>query len=190
MRITRERDLPMDEQNIVAMLSIVGEELQEMGVKRPVRILLVGGAYMVTQIHNRTVTRDVDIIAQKITQDSEEYRRLKDAARFVAQDLKASPAWLSDNMAQFFQSIGKVPTGKLWLSRGKLEVYLPDPGYVLVLKMIAARDKDLEDLAALFLTLSIKKRKQAENLVKKHLNQATQEEYSQEIQIALDSFFQ
>jgi hypothetical protein len=180
----------MGEQEIIEMLALVGEELQEMGLKRPIRILLIGGAYMVTQIYNRSTTRDVDIITQKITQDSEEYRLLKEAAKFIAQDLKASPAWLSDNMAQFFQSLGKVPNGRLWFSRGKLEVHLPDPGYVLVLKMISSRDKDIEDMEALFHTLRIKKRKQAEVLIKKYLSQTAQKEYNQEIQISLDSFFQ
>jgi len=179
----------MDEHNIIEMLSQVGEELQEMGLKRSVRILLIGGAYMVTQIHNRSVTRDVDIITQKITQDSEEYRLLKEAAKFIAQDLNASPAWLSDNMAQFFQSIGKVPNGKLWFQHGKLEVYVPDAGYVLALKLLSGRDKDLEDIEALFQRLKINKRKQAETLIKKYIDLATQEEYSQDIQTSLDSFF-
>lgn len=37
-------------------------------------------------------------------------------------------------------------------------MYIPDPGYVLVLKMISARDKDLEDMEALFQILGIKQR--------------------------------
>jgi len=179
----------MDEQNIIDMLTLVGDELQRMGLKRPIRVLLVGGAYMITQIHNRSTTRDVDIIAQKIDRQSEEHRILKQATSTVARILNASPAWFSDNMADFFKSIGKVPNGKLWFSRGKLEVYLPDPGYVLALKMISGRDKDLEDIEALLQTLHLKKRKQVENLIKKYIDQETLEEYNEEIQIALDTFF-
>src|SRR5579884_3454349 len=103
----------MEEHNIIEMLSLLGEELQEMGVTKPIQVVLVGGAYMVTQIHNRSITRDVDVIVQ-LDKDTVEYRKFKDAVRFIAQDLRASPAWLSDNMAEFFQSLGKAPNSKLW----------------------------------------------------------------------------
>lgn len=179
----------MNAQDIVKMLSLVGDELQEMGLKQCVRILLVGGAYMVTQMYNRSATGDVDIIVQQISQDSEEYRQLKAAATYVAQDLKITPAWLSDHMAQFFQSIGKVPDGRLWFSRGRLEVYVPNPDYILALKLISARDKDLEDIAALLHILGITRREQAEALLAVHLDRATREEYRQEIHISLASFF-
>jgi hypothetical protein len=178
----------MEEHNIIEMLSLVGEELHEMGVKKPIRIILVGGAYMVTQIHNRSMTRDVDIIVQ-LERDTEEYRKLKNAAKFIAQDLNASPAWLSDNMADFFQSLGKAPRSKLWFSNGSLEVYLPEPDYIFVLKVLSGRDKDLEDIEALLQLLNLKNRKQAEKLIQKYTNQATQAEHSHEIQVALDSFF-
>jgi len=144
---------------------------------------------MITQIHNRSITRDVDIIAQKIDRESAEHRLLKQATSSVAHSLNASPAWFSDNMADFFKSIGKIPHGKLWFSRGKLEVYLPDSGYILALKLISGRDKDLEDIEALLQNLHLKKRKQVENLIKKYIDQETQEEYNEEIQTALDTFF-
>jgi predicted nucleotidyltransferase len=180
----------MEEKDIIERLSLVGDELQNMGLKRPIRILLIGGAYMITQIHNRSVTRDVDIVAKKFDRTSEEHRLLKQAVRSVANHLNASPAWLSDNMADFIKSVSKVPGGKLWFSRGKLEVYLPDPGYILALKLISGRDKDLEDIEALLQMLNLKKHRQVENLIKKYVDQETQEEYSEEIQTALDTFFQ
>lgn len=179
----------MEEHNIKEMLSLLGEELQEMRVKRPIQIILVGGAYMVTQIHNRSTTRDVDIIVQ-LKKDTEEYRKFKAAVRFIAQDLKTSPAWLSDNMADFFQSLGKPPNSKLWFRHGSLEVCLPEPGYIFVLKTLSGRDKDLEDIEALIPVLNIKNRKQAEKLIQKYTNSQTRNEHHYEIQLTLDSIFE
>jgi hypothetical protein len=179
----------MEEHQIIENLSLVGDELQNMGLKRPIRILVIGGAYMITQIHNRSVTRDVDVVAKKFDRTSEEHRLLKQAVKSVANHLNVSSAWLSDNMADFVKSISKVPDGKLWFKRGKLEVSLPDPGYILALKIISGRDKDLEDIEALLNTLHLKKRQQVEILLTKHIGQETQEAYQEEIQTALDTFF-
>ena len=178
----------MEEHNIVKMLSLLGEELQEMEVTKPIQVVLVGGAYMVTQIHNRSVTRDVDVIVQ-LEKDTVEYRKFKAAVRFIAQDLRASPAWLSDNMAEFFQSLGKAPNSKLWFLNGSLEVYVPEPGYIFVLKALSGRDKDLEDIDALLPLLNVKTRKQAKNLIQRYISQAAQAEHNQEIQLILDTFF-
>jgi hypothetical protein len=58
--------LIMQEQEIVTLLCLVGDELQALGVKHPIRLLLIGGAYMLTQIHNRPATRDVDVVVQNL----------------------------------------------------------------------------------------------------------------------------
>jgi predicted nucleotidyltransferase len=180
----------MQEQDIIRFLSLVGEELQEFGLQRPIRLLLIGGAYMLTHIHNRDATRDVDVIILDLDPVSEEYRLFKQAVAFVAHDLGMSPAWLSDNMAQFLQSIGKVPTGKLWLSCGKLEVFVPDPSYILALKIISGREKDMNDIKALLQLLAITTRRQAEEILDLYLDKETQKNYAQDIQEALDHFFE
>jgi hypothetical protein len=43
----------MQAEEIETHLAELGLELQEMGLQRPIRILLVGGAFMLTQIRNR-----------------------------------------------------------------------------------------------------------------------------------------
>lgn len=50
----------MDTRDIMRNLKLLGEELEELELQQPVRLLLVGGGYMLTQIGNRTVTRDID----------------------------------------------------------------------------------------------------------------------------------
>src|SRR5512144_871068 len=50
------------EQEIEDALAALGQELQRLGVQQPIRILVVGGAYMLTQLHNRLATKDIDVL--------------------------------------------------------------------------------------------------------------------------------
>ncbi|HEX4208508.1 MAG TPA: hypothetical protein VHZ51_30735 [Ktedonobacteraceae bacterium] len=40
----------MDAKDIERYLSLLGEELQAIGVQEPIQLLLVGGGYMLTQV--------------------------------------------------------------------------------------------------------------------------------------------
>src|SRR5207302_9667144 len=104
----------MQEQDIIRFLSLVGDELQAFGLQRPIRLLLIGGAYMLTHIHNRDATRDVDVIGLGLDPASEEYRLFNQAAACVAHDIGISPARLSDSIAQLFQSSVKVTPSNQW----------------------------------------------------------------------------
>ncbi len=179
----------MQEQEIRTSLMLVGDELRAMGIRQPVQMLLIGGAYMLTQLHNRAVTRDVDVIVLQPEETSDDYRLLKQAIQFVARDQGINPAWLSDNIAQFLQSTGNVPDGTLWLSQGGLEVYIPDAGYILATKLLAGREKDVNDIEALLRHLRITTRKQAKKILTTYLARKTRRDYAQDIQITLDLFF-
>jgi len=177
-------------EEIIHYLMLLGEELEELGVRSPVRILMIGGAYMVTQFESRADTKDVDVLVH-LDRYSSEYQTFRDAIRFVASDVQENLKWLSVNIGDFMQEIGKVPRGQLWLEHGRLKVYVPDAHYVLVLKILAARDKDLDDLQFLFRHVRITKRKQAERLLKKYVGQdiLDDEEYAENIQRVLTLFF-
>ena len=56
----------MQAQDIITYFAELGQELQNLGVQHPVRILLIGGAYMLTQVHNRPTTNDVDVLLKDI----------------------------------------------------------------------------------------------------------------------------
>ena len=43
----------MHAQDIETYLANLGQALQQLRVQRPVRILIVGGAFILTQMHNR-----------------------------------------------------------------------------------------------------------------------------------------
>ncbi len=65
---------------------------------------------------------------------------LPQAVAFVAHDLAISPAWLSDNMGPVSGIHWEGTNDKLWLSHGKLEVSVPDPSYILTLKLPSGRE--------------------------------------------------
>lgn len=83
----------MQEQEIIRYLRLLGEELEALQVTQPIRLLMVDGAYMVTQISNRTTTMDVDVVAH-VDPESQEYLSFQNAVRFVASDMYISLSWL------------------------------------------------------------------------------------------------
>ena len=52
----------MQKKQIETYLAHLGQELQDLGVQRPVRILVIGGAFMLIQVKNRRTTDDIDIL--------------------------------------------------------------------------------------------------------------------------------
>ena len=131
-------------------------------------VLLIGGAYLITQsIGKRETTGDIDVIV-KIDNPhlSEEYRLFKSAVRFVAYDLGIQETWLNDLIAESLRASGKVPEGTSWRTFGKLvEIYLPPKDYILACKLMAGRPKDQNDIIALCRALRIKSYGQAQRIV-------------------------
>lgn len=159
----------MDKQTIIRNFKFLGRELEELEIQRPVRVLMIGGGYMLTQIGNRTLTEDVDVFT-RLDKYGEDYRRFRAAVRFITNDTHSDPRWFSDNIGDFMQLVGPVPEGRLWLKHGMLEVYVPEPQYVLVLKLLAGREKDMEDIQALLRRLRMKKRSQIEKLLQRYVD--------------------
>jgi hypothetical protein len=60
----------MDAPEIEARLADFGRESQAAGIVQPIRSLVVGGAYMLTQLHKRSSTRDVDGVLKDIDDPS------------------------------------------------------------------------------------------------------------------------
>jgi Nucleotidyltransferase of unknown function (DUF6036) len=161
----------MQEEEIETNLAKLGQELQEMGLQRPIRILLVGGAFMLTQIKNRQATDDIDVLLKDVEDSSTPwlYQTFKAAIRSVARKNKLSEIWLNDVIGDFLRDLGSVPEGKLWRRFAKLEVYLPPEEYILSLKLLANRPKDQEDILALTKQLKIRTRKQAQRLIDRYI---------------------
>jgi hypothetical protein len=153
-------------------LALLGEQLQELGLTQPIRLLMIGGAFMITQIGNREVTRDVDvsIVGREQIYTTDIYRIFRNAVRFVGYDTGIGEGWLSDNIGDLLTNAGPVPKGKRWRSFGPLlHVYIPSKAYILALKIFAGRDRDEEDIHALCDLLGMKTRNQARKLMDRYI---------------------
>jgi|SRR6266436_407691 len=119
--------IAMQAQDIVTCLAELGQELQHLGVQQPIRILLVGGAYMLTQFHNRPTTNDIDVLLKDIDDatGSSLYTTFKTAVRTVSSRNQIPSTWINDLIGDFLRDLGTVPQGTLWRRYAMLEVYIP-----------------------------------------------------------------
>lgn len=170
----------MNKHEVKNFLEQLGSMLVELEQKKTIKLLLIGGAFMLTQIGNRQVTDDIDgkILNIADPMHSQDYLTLKNATHFVADENKLPYSWFSDNIGDFLTIAGPLPTLKLWLKAGKLEVYIPPASYILAHKFIAGRDKDDDDIRTLCTKLRIRTRNQAQDLINTHIpDQAFQNEH-------------
>jgi len=180
----------MQKQDIEHNLSLLGSQLEELGMQTTIRLLMIGGGFMLTQIGNRTTTDDVDVLVDiSDPQHSDDYRIFRNAVHFVAHDARLSDSWLSDNIGDFLRMAGPVPKGKLWRRFGRyLEVYIPPKAFILAHKLVAGRGKDREDTKALMRSLHVTTRQQAQEIVDKYITNKDIQE-SEGVQETLDEFF-
>ncbi len=161
----------MHAQNIETYLADLGQALQNLRVQRPVRILVVGGAFMLTQLRNRPTTNDVDIVLKDVDDPTTSplYQTFKAAVRVVASSNRIPVTWINDVIGDFLRHASVVPEGILWRHYGMLEVYIPEVEYILALKLLAGRQKDRNDIQALCQHLKIRTRHQAQQLVDRYI---------------------
>jgi hypothetical protein len=161
----------MHAQEIENYLAELGQELQNLSIQYPIRILLVGGAFMLTQVHNRTSTNDVDVLLKdgEDFANSSRYQTFRAAVRAVARKHTLPNNWLNDIMGDFLRDTGTAPDGTPWRTYSMLEVYIPPSDYVLALKLFAGRPKDRDDIYSLCQQLKIRTRKQAQRLVDRYI---------------------
>lgn len=55
----------MQAEDIETYFADLGLELQRVGQQQSVRLFLADGAFMLTQFHNRTSTKDVDVLLKQ-----------------------------------------------------------------------------------------------------------------------------
>ena len=161
----------MQAHEIERYLAELGQELQHQGVQHPIRVLLVGGAFMLTQIHNRPSTNDIDVLHKDVENsvNSPLSQSFKAAVRAVAQKNKLPGTWLNDLIGDFLRDTGTAPEGTLWRTYALLEVYIPPGDYILALKLFAGRPKDREDISSLCQQLQIRTRTQAQRVVDRYI---------------------
>lgn len=82
-----------------------------------------------------------------------------------------------------------LPRGKLWKRYGPLHVYAPPKEYILALKIMAGRDKDIADCRVLVSQTNISTRKQAQKVVDRYILLDAQKDDAETIKYTLDVLF-
>lgn len=112
---------------------------------------------------------------------------LYQAAQVVAQNQQLDPHWLNTIRAAALQPPG-IPIQRIyWKQYTLLHVYLPEQTYVLVQKLCINRRKDRPDILALFQSLGIKTRAQAQEIVDRYVS--VEEQQQHQLPMILHSYF-
>ena len=180
----------MEAQDIERYLADLGQELQQRGVRQPIRLLVVGGAFMLTQLHNRPSTNDIDVLFKELAPSSTSpiYRAFKAATRAVARRHALPGNWLNDLISDFLRGTGTAPEGTLWRTFTPLELYIPEAEYILALKLFAGRPKDRDDITVLCQRLQVLTRAQAQQLVDRYIPDRQLQQLNH-LDETLDDFF-
>lgn len=183
----------MERQEVELYLQELGDELERRGFQEPVRIMIVGGVYMLVMVGNRESTQDIDVVLMDLPDTTnrdtatKETKLFQTAVRAVARRLKIKQHWLNDDAALFVRGFAPEPQARHWKTFGKLSVYLPSKACILALKLISFREKDRSDVEALSQQLGVRTRDEAQALVDTFIAKRWQEEYF--LEDTLDEIF-
>lgn len=182
--------MAMTAQDIESYLAELGQELQGAGITQPVRILMVGGAYMLTQLGNRATTKDIDVLLEDIPDPSASplYLPFQQAVRAVAARHGLATNWINDVIGDALRNYGPTPTGTPWRVYGPLEVLVPERAYILALKLLAHRTQDEADIRTLCQELGIGTRDEARRILDTYVTDDTIKQLS-DVDTALDTLF-
>jgi hypothetical protein len=180
----------MQTPEIEQYLADLGQALAEMGQQPPLRLLLVGGAFMLTQLGSRRTTNDIDVVLKDANDHtaSSLSQTLKTGARTVATRHQIPVTWINDVIGDFLRDTSKIPQGTLWRTYGPLEVYVPESAYILALKLLAGRPKDWGDIQDLCSQLHIHTRAQAQRIVDQYISNKHVQQIN-DLERTLDALF-
>jgi hypothetical protein len=134
-------------------------------------------------------TKDIDIFWLDEDGLQRAYAPLRESVQVIKQRHNLDADWLNylAQMLIFDEVI--VPDGKLWKRFGPLHVSAPPSEYILALKIIAGRRKDLEDCAILLSKTQIRTRKQAQQVLDRYILPSGQQKNAESIENALNRLF-
>jgi len=146
-------------EDIERYLHLLGHELQVRNTTG--NILLLGGAVMLLEVGNRATTQDIDA-----SFEGGNASLIREAVVAVAQREGLARDWLNDAAKGFLYT---QPPTILWRQYPGLNVYLPTLDYLLTMKVIAGRPRDIEDTRALIGVLHISDEQELLSLVTKYV---------------------
>ncbi|EFH79656.1 hypothetical protein [Ktedonobacter racemifer] len=171
----------------------VGEKCAELGLN--VKLLLVGGAYMLLLMGNRPTTHDVDVVVildqPTEAENRQHYRDVKAVIAAVTKERGLPNAWLNDDVTTITDQVGTPRNARLWKRFGGLYIYVPEPAYMLALKLFSARPRDDRDIQALAEKLHVSTQAQAWTVLQRHINPRflADREHQKKVQKALKRNF-
>jgi hypothetical protein len=107
----------------------------------------------------------------------------------VARKRKLRHDWFNFLTQAIMQRDILIPYGKLWKKFGPLHIHVPPREYILALKILAGRDKDLVDCGILLSHTKIQTRQQAQQLLDTYVLPEAQERQAEQIQKSMRSLF-
>jgi hypothetical protein len=129
----------LDSEQLLALLRDLSGELESRGVRA--EIFMVGGAAMTLAYDTRRTTRDVDAVFEP--KDA-----VQAAARSVSARHNVAADWLNDAVKGFLH--GPDNQSRPVLDTPGLRVDVASPRYLLAMKLLSARDEDVEDILLLY----------------------------------------
>ncbi len=180
----------MQARDIEWHLTQLGQELTDRGVQKPIRVLMIGGAYMLLLTKMQRSTDDVDILW---LDEEDAFHRAIDALRggvqAVAAKQQLEPDWFNYMTHLLMYDVVTIPKGTLWKRFGPLHIYVPPKAYILALKILAGRKKDIEDSKVLLPYVKVKTRQHARRLLDRYVSPAAQATNAEDIEHALEELF-
>jgi hypothetical protein len=179
----------MEAHEIEKYLSELGTELANRGVKQPVPMMIIGGAYMLLLEKAPRVTDDVDFFWLEEDTFQQMRETLSECVLAITSRYMLSPGWFNYLTQIIMQSDILIPDGELWKQFGPLHIYVPPKEYILALKITAGRDKDFEDCAILLPQTKIETREQARQLLDRYILPGAQKKHAEQIERSLNKLF-
>lgn len=179
----------MNSHEIEKYLAELGKELKARGAKKPIRLMIIGGAYMLLFENALRTTEDIDIFWLEGDAFQQMSIILSECVLAITRKYTLRHDWFNYLTQVLMQNDIIIPDGKLWKRYGPLHIYIPPKEYILALKITAGRDKDLDDCAILLPQTKIKTRQQAQRLLDKYILPEAQEKNVQQIEKSLNELF-
>lgn len=180
----------MKAEDIENYLSQLGRELVKRGIREPVHVLLIGGAYMLLLTNTSRNTDDVDIFWLEEEEGLQRaLRPLQESIATIAETNQISRNWLNYMTHLLMYDLVVIPSGNLWKTFGPLHIYTPPEEYILALKIFAGRDKDIEDCKVLLQQVKVDTLQQAQTLLDRYILPDAQQNNAEIIAKSLDLLF-
>jgi hypothetical protein len=180
----------MQARDIERHLTQLGQELTDRAIQKPIRVLMIGGAYMLLLEQMQRSTDDVDILW--LNEDDAFQRgieELREGVQAVAEKQRLEPDWFNFMPHLLMHDVVTIPRGRLWKRFGPLHIYVPPKTYILALKILAGREKDIEDSRLLLRSLKVRTRSQARLLLDRYISPAAQAANAEDIEHTLEELF-